>query len=97
MSMSDEVDSFVGMFDGPPGEKQREARKNRAKKEKRTQLTPKQRKRGGVRTTQINYRCTPDYRELIAAMAKHAGVSIADLAEMALEAYADQIGFKSEG
>ena len=65
MSESEQVDSFAALFPGgPPGELQREARKARIKAERRTQLTEKQRKRGGnaVRTTQINFRCSPAFR-----------------------------------
>lgn len=99
MSRGEEVDSFIAFFpNGAPGEERRAERKKRAKKEKRTQLSPKQRKRGGVRTTQINYRCAPAYRDLISALAKHLDCSIADVAEDALEAFADQVeGFKREG
>jgi predicted HicB family RNase H-like nuclease len=92
--MNEEIDSFASMFDGPPGEKQREARKARMKAERRTQLTEKQRKRGdgGVRTTQINFRCSPAFRELAAGMAKQLGCSIADVMEQALELLASEKG-----
>ena len=69
--MNDEqVDSFTSLFPGPPGDQQREARKVRIKAERRAQLTEKQRRRGGnaVRTTQINFRCSPAFRELAAGL-----------------------------
>lgn len=92
--MSDEVDALITMFKGPPGEEQRAARQIRAKKERRTQLTPKQRKRGGVRTTQINYRCSPAYRAAVDRCVTAAGgtTSIADIMEEALALYVEQQG-----
>ena len=82
--MTEEIDSFVSMFSGPPGDKQREARKARVKKERRTQLTEKQRKRGAQRTEQINFRCSPEFREQVAQLTHQLDISIADLMERAL-------------
>jgi hypothetical protein len=95
--MNDEVDSFAAMFNGPPGERQRAARKARIKAERRTQLTEKQRKRNPVRTTQINFRCSPAFRELVAGMAKHLDYSIADVMEEALQMLAGAKGYKGTG
>ena len=92
--MTDEVDSFTAMFAGPPGEKQRASREARAKKERRTQLTAKQRKRGGVRTTQINFRCSPEFRDLVSGLAKHLNCSIADVLEEAAHMLADAKGYE---
>jgi predicted HicB family RNase H-like nuclease len=94
--MNEEIDSFASMFDGPPGERQREARAARKKAERRTQLTEKQRKRAGgnaVRTDQINFRCSPAFHELAAGMAKHLGCSIADVMEEALQMLASSKGY----
>jgi predicted HicB family RNase H-like nuclease len=93
--MNEEVDSFASMFDGPPGEKQRAARTARKKAEKRTQLTEKQRKRGGsaVRTDQINFRCSPAFHALAAGMAKHLSCSIADVMDEALQMLANAKGY----
>lgn len=94
-----DVDELLGMFK-PLGDAQRAARQVRAKKERRTQLTPKQRKKGGVRTTQINYRCSPAYRELMAKLAEHYSlernttVSIADMAEEAASMLAEAAGIE---
>src|SRR5262245_66674033 len=95
MSEPEQIDNFASMFAGPPGERQRAARKARAKAERRTQLTEKQRRRGGnaVRTTQINFRCSPAFRELAAGMAKHLECSIADVMEEALEMLAGAKGY----
>jgi hypothetical protein len=72
-----------------------EARKVRVKAERRAQLTEKQRKRGGnaVRTTQINFRCSPAFRELAAGLAKHLECSIADVMEEALDMLASAKGY----
>ena len=86
--MNEEIDSFVSMFNGPPGDKQREARKARMKKERRTQLTEKQRKRSATRTEQINFRCSPEFRALVAKLAQRLDLSIADLMERALDLFA---------
>jgi len=94
--MIDEVDSFAQMFAGPPGERQRAARQARATKERRTQLTAKQRKRGGVRTTQINFRCSPEFKELVAGLAKHLDCSIADVLEDAAEMLAKAKGYEGK-
>ena len=65
----DSVDSFAALFAGPPSSR-RKAREARIQKERRAQFTDKQRNRGGVRTTQINFRCSPAFRDLAHAMAK---------------------------
>lgn len=88
--MSEEkIDTFLGQFERP-GAKQREERAVRQRKERRTQMTPKQRKRGAVRTEQINFRCSPEFKALADAMKNHlGGISIADVMEMALDLLAD--------
>lgn len=95
--MTDEtIDSFANLFAGPPGAAQREAREARARKERRTQLTPKQLKRGAVRTSQINFRCSPEFKEKAAAVQRHMGDgwSIADVMEAALDLFAAKQGVK---
>jgi hypothetical protein len=96
MTEPEKVGSFASLFPGPPGEQQREARKARIKAEWRAQLTEKQRRRGGnaVRTTQINFRCSPAFRELAAGVAKHLECSIADVMEGALDMLASTKGYK---
>jgi hypothetical protein len=91
--MNEEVDSFASMFDGPPGAKQRASREARKKAEKRTQLSEKQRKRGAVRTDQINFRCSPAFHQLAAGMAKHLDCSIADVMDEALQMLAKARGY----
>ena len=80
------------MFSGPPGDKQREARKARVKKERRTQLTEKQRRRSATRTEQINFRCSPEFRAHVAKLTQQLDVSIADLMERALDLLATEQG-----
>ena len=63
----------------------REARKTRMKKERRTQLTEKQRQRTATRTDQINFRCSPEFRAEVAVFCKQLDISIADLMERALD------------
>jgi hypothetical protein len=93
--MADEsVDSFAALFAEPPSSG-RKARETRIQKERRAQLTDKQRNRGGVRTTQINFRCSPAFRDLAHAMAKHRDGSIADVMEEALEMLAKATGYNA--
>jgi hypothetical protein len=93
MTMTEEVDSFAQMFAGPPGETQRASRQARAKRERRTQLTAKQRKRNAVRTAQINFRCSPKFKDLVAGLAKHLDCSIADVLEEAADLLAEKKGY----
>ena len=90
---SDEVESFASMFSGPPGASRRHTREVRAQKERRTQLTEKQRHRSAVRTTQINFRCSPEFKARVDGLKAFLGkkginVSIADIMEEALELFA---------
>ena len=92
---SDEIDAFASMFDGPP--KNRTAvREARAKKERQTQQTDKQRQRTAVRTAQINFRCTPEFKERVQGLQGHLGKgwSIADILEEALALYAPTKNYK---
>jgi len=105
--MDEKADSFIGSFDSLPSKpnaldadpvgsarKRLEARKEA---ERKTQLSEKQRRRKAVRTTQINFRCTPAFRELSAALAKHLDCSVADLIEEAVVAHAKRKKFKVGG
>jgi len=83
MREDEAVDSFASMFQtGYAAEPERIEKRQRA--ERRSSLTPKQRKRGATRTAQINYRCTPAYKQLASDLAKHCDASIADVMEEAL-------------
>jgi predicted HicB family RNase H-like nuclease len=88
----DEIDSFAAMFSNGLGDHQRKAREERAEKERRTQQSDKQRRRGAVRTTQINFRCSPAFREQATAMAAQLDCSVADVMERALELLAHDVG-----
>jgi hypothetical protein len=90
----DDIESFSDMFPTPPGMAQRDAREKRALKERRTQQTDKQRRRKAVRTTQINFRCSPAFKDRAAVMAKDLDCGIADLMEMALEELTRAKGIK---
>ena len=95
--MSDEeaVQSFASLF-GAGYAKQPDRIEKRLRAEKRSALTQKQRKRGAVRTAQINYRCTPSFKALATALAKHCDASVADVMEEALAMLAKAKKF-SEG
>jgi hypothetical protein len=83
MREDEAVESFASMFQtGYATEPERIEKRQRA--ERRSSLTPKQRKRGATRTAQINYRCTPAYKQLASDLAKHCDASIADVMEEAL-------------
>lgn len=86
--MTDDVDSFAAMFAGPPGEAQRERRLERERAERRTQLTDAQRKRGAVRTQQLNFRCSPAFKTKLREIVDAEQSSVADVLEAALEVYA---------
>ena len=95
--MMDDIDSFAALFRAPPGEAQRQAREARARKERRTQLTEKQRRRGAVRTAQLNFRCSPAFKQRTTLLAAQLDCSIADLMEMALEELARAKGLTTGG
>jgi hypothetical protein len=93
MREDEAVDSFVSMFQsGYAAEPERIEKRRRA--ERRSSLTGKQRRRGAVRTTQINYRCTPAYKQLARDLAKHCDASIADVMEEALALLAKARSFR---
>lgn len=95
MREDDTIDSFTSMFQaGFAAEPERIEKRQRA--ERRSSLTPKQRKRGATRTTQINYRCTPAYRQLASGLAEHCDCSIADVMEEALAMLAKAKKFAGE-
>ena len=83
MREDEAVDNFASMFQaGFAAEPERVEKRQRS--ERRSSLTAKQRKRGAVRTAQINYRCTPAYKQLASGLSKHCDASIADVMEEAL-------------
>lgn len=84
MREDEAVDSFASMFQaGFAAEPDRIDKRQRA--ERRSSQTAKQRKRGATRTAQINYRCTPAYKQLAAGLSRHCNASIADVMEEALD------------
>ena len=87
------VDSFASLF--TTGYAQQPDRiVQRKKAEKRAGLSDRQRKRGAVRTAQINFRCSPEFKNLAVGLAKHSDASIADIMEEALTALAKAKKFK---
>ena len=94
--MMEETDSFESMFKGPPGANRRQSRDTRAQKERRTQFTEKQRRRKAVRTTQINFRCSPAFRDLAKVLSEKLDCSIADVMDEALQMLAQKKKYKGE-
>lgn len=83
MREDEAVESFASMFQtGYAAEPARIVKRQRA--ERRSAQTDKQRKRGATRTAQINFRCTPAFKQLAADLAKHCDASIADVMDEAL-------------
>jgi hypothetical protein len=84
MREDEAVESFASMFQaGFAAEPERIEKRLRS--EKRSTQTPKQRKRGAVRTTKITFRCSPEFHALAKALGQHTGLSVADLAEEAFD------------
>ncbi len=95
MSTDTEDDPEVRMFLAsmrPRKEAQQKALEERRRKEKRTQLTKRQRKRGAVRTHQMGFRCSPAFHDEVKAMAKRYDVSIADVLEEAFDLWKEAKG-----
>jgi hypothetical protein len=93
---ADEVDDWTAFFKDRKPSDRRGEREARAKQERRTQLTEKQRERSGaIRTEQINFRCSAAFKAKVNAMKKHKGAdrSIADVLEQALDLLAKSEGF----
>lgn len=59
-------------------------------------LFAQQRKRGGVRRTQINFRCSPEFLDLVKGLQQHLGgdASTADVLEEAANLLADAKGYR---
>ena len=96
---NEQVDDFCSLFAGGYGAQQERVEK-RKRLEKRSTFTDRQRKRGAVRTAQINFRCSPEFKALAAGLAQHCNASVADVMERALallanaERYPDALGDK---
>ena len=87
MDESEEIDDFAAMFSAGFGSTQ-EKIEVRAKKERRSNLSERQRSRGAIRTAQLNFRCSPEFKARTAALSAHLDCSVADMFEMAVEALA---------
>lgn len=79
----DEVDDFLSVFGDAPGPARRMARQERAKKERLTQK-PEKRNKIAVRTTQINFRCSPEFKRIAVEEAHLLDKSVSDLMEILL-------------
>lgn len=91
MPATDDFTGFTAQFKGLPLNTRR--RKERAQRERRASLTEKQRHPGGkraVRTTQMNFRCSPDFKELTKTLAAQLDCSVADLLEDAVKLLAQK-------
>ena len=64
----------------------------RAQKERRTQLTDKQRSRSAAHTSQINFRCLPEFKTRLNGLKAFLGkgASIADIMEEAFDLIAER-------
>jgi len=101
---ADDVDSWAEYFSDLRPASRRSEREARAKQERRTQLTEKQRERSSaaVRTEQINFRCSGDFKSNVAGMQTHLHKkrggrkpSIADVLEEALALLAKTEGYNA--
>lgn len=68
--------------------------RSRAKKERRSQLTAKQRRRTATRTVQFNFRCSQECKDRADRLADRLQCSLPDLVEMLLNHY-EQTGGKN--
>jgi hypothetical protein len=102
MMDSNDVDDWGAHFANLRPSLRRAEREARAKQERRTQLTEKQRERStAVRTEQINFRCSAEFKADTAGMQAHLqkkrGLarkpSIADVLEEALALLAKTEGY----
>lgn len=80
-----EVDDFAAMFSSGYGST-KDRLKTRAAKERRSNLSEKERKRVATRTAQLNFRCSPEFKDRVAAVSKQLDCSIADMFELAIDA-----------
>lgn len=91
---TDDEITFAAMFAGIKPADRKEARDARITKEKRAQLSDKQLRRGAVRTTQINFRCSPAFKAKVDMVKAKLGDdwSVADVMEAALDVFAESKG-----
>ena len=89
----DKIHGFAEQFRGMPLRR----REERAKKERRAQLTEKQRHPGhkrAVRTTQMGFRCAPEFHQFTKQLAAHMDCSVSDVVEEAVYLLAKNKKFK---
>lgn len=91
------IDRFADVFGNERPEKQKAARDERVRKERRTQLTEKQRRRGAVRTAQLNFRCSPEFKQLVTELSQFLDLGVADTMEAAVALLVKAKGFKGGG
>ena len=92
---SDEIE-FRSMFKGGSKIGDGHRVEARAKAERRSTMTAKERARGGKgrsRSLQMNFRCSPAFKALAAGLAKDMGVSVADVLEEAVHGLAKKKGY----
>jgi len=94
--MMEDVDSFLSAFPKRPA--RRGYHDERSRKERLTVLTEKERqrerKRAAVRTAQINFRCTPVFKDKVLAVKVYLGLTVPDMMDAALDMLAKKKGYK---
>jgi hypothetical protein len=80
--VTEQIDSFLSMFRRPTA-----ARKERLAREIDAHKTPAQLSRKAERTSQVNFRCSPRFRDRLKAVVEAEDSSMADVLEKALELY----------
>ena len=68
---------------------------DRAQRERVAGMTAKQRARKAVRTEQMNFRVTPEFKATLAALAEARGMSMSDAIEVAVIEMAKRKGASS--
>jgi hypothetical protein len=84
---TDNVDSFLSMFTRAPDPRRRlEGRHDRERDASKTRAQLNRRK--AERTAQINFRCSPAFKDRLKDIVELEGSAMADVLERALELYA---------
>lgn len=81
-----EIDEFIGAFQNGYGATNDRV-KTRAAKERRANLNDRERKRVAVRTAQLNFRCSPEFKDRVSSVTEQLGCSVADMFDQALDEF----------
>lgn len=85
---ADQVESFLSMFSRKPKSRLEQRRESEADAQK----SPKQLNRKAERTAQVNFRCSPDFRDRLKDVVERQNSSMADVLEEALALYLKSLG-----